>query len=445
MARRSMVMSRSIVIILVISSLLQFVLGGTGDLTARKPGQEASIFATNQPPVAVASANPTTVEIGWAVYFSAWDSTDDDSIASCTWNYSVDSQGVYLYGIYPVQTFNRTGSFIVTLTVMDFWGLSSSDTVQINVTPPVGPYLPMAEAGLNRTISFDEEPWLSADGSYGSIIDYLWTFNVSGVPVRLWGRAPHYVIGVPGTYVLTLTVTDWYGQIDSDNLTLKVVDFKWPGKADAGPDQTAVVGEEVTFNGSGSQAFEEIASYSWSFFDGYSMVLQGVSVTHTFVTPGDIIVWLRVEDALGNAMGDLMMVRVQARLNSPPYAEAGSDANIQSGTTFQFNASGSTDDEPGLEYLWNFVHKGTHVILQGVSPVFQFTKIGTYLVNLTVTDTGGLSDSDTVTITVTNSGEAGKSSFLEKYGVWLVIVGAEAALVALGALVVIKRRGTRKN
>jgi len=443
MARRSMVMSLSIVMILVISALLQFALGGTGDLTGRKPGQGAGIFATNQPPVAVASANPTTVEVGWAVYFSAWDSTDDDYIASYTWNYSVDSQGIYLYGIYPVQTFNHTGSFIVTLTVMDSMGLSSSDTVQINVTPPTGSTPPMADAGPNRTVSFDEDPWLSADGSYGSIIDYLWTFNVSGAPVRLWGRAPHYIIDVPGSYVLTLTVTDWYGQTDSDNLTLKVVDFTWPGKADAGPDQTAVVGEEVTFNGSGSQAFEEIASYSWSFFDGYSIVLQGVSVTHTFMTPGDIIVWLRVEDALGNAMGDFMMVHVQAQANNPPHAEAGPNATIESGTIYRFSGSGSSDDSPGLSYVWNFRYNGTQQVLLGIGATFPFITLGKYTVTLTVSDAGGLSDSDIVIITVTEKSTA--TGFIEKYGVWLVIGGAEAALVTLGAIVVMKRRSNRKN
>jgi len=54
-----------------------------------------------------------------------------------------------------------------------------------------------------------------------------------------------------------------------------------------------------------------------------------------------------------------------------------------------------------------------------------------------------LSDSDIVIITATE--KTGVTEFMEKYGLWLAIGGAETALVALATLVIMKRGGNRKN
>jgi len=443
MARWSRVIGLSAAMIMTISTLLLSIPGGHGNRAAQDSGPGADVLAVNQPPFAVASANPTTIEVGGYVYFDAWASTDDDYVVGYIWNYTVDSHAVYFYGSYGAQVFNRTGSFIVTLTVMDSMGLSSADTVQINVTPPAGTYPPTAEAGQNTTASLYETIWFNSYMSWGSIIDYLWTFNVSGMPVRLWGREPQYTFDVLGTYVVTLTVTDWSGLTDSDEVTVRVVSVPWPGAAEAGPDQTVLVGEQVTFNGSGSQTYYEIVNYTWSFDEGTTAEMYGMTVTRTFWTPGDHIVWLKILDAQSIYMADITYVRVLASPNDPPHAEAGANATIESETVYRFNGSGSTDDVPGLSYVWNFRYNGTQEVLLGISATFPFIVPGKYTVTLTVSDAGGLSDSDIVIITVTEKSTA--TEFVEKYGVWLVIGGAEAALVALGALVVIKRRGTRKN
>lgn len=443
MVRWSRILQLSATMIMIIGFLLPGVLIKDRDQSARSNGPVAGVLATSQPPVAVANANPTTIEVGGSVYFDGSLSTDDGYIVSFTWNYTAESQAIYFYGLYSTQFFNRTGSFVVTLTVLGSDGLSSADTVHINVTAPTGTYMPTAEAGPNMTVAFHESVTFSSDGSWGTIIDFLWTFNVSGSPVRLWGRTPQYTFDIPGSYVVTLTVIAWGGLVGSDNVTVHVLDVPWPGVAEAGPDQTVSVGEEVTLNGSGSQAYNGIMTYTWSFDDGSLFWLGGMTVSHTFVTPGDHLVWLRILDTWSFDMADTMTVHVLSPVNNPPHAEAGPNATIEAGTPYRFNGSASTDDAPGLSYVWNFHYNGTQVVLLGIGPAFPFVTPGKYTITLTVSDAGGLSDSDIVIITVTEKSTA--TGFIEKYGVWLVIGGVEAALVALGALVVIRRRGTRKN
>ncbi len=413
------------------------------DRAAQDLGPAASVLAVNQPPVAVANASPTTVEVGGLVYFDASASTDDDYIANYTWNWTVDSQNIYFYWIWPVWAVNRTGNFTVTLTVMDSWGLSSSDTVRINVTAPQWPYPPTAEAGPNQTVQSHESTRFTGDRCWGTIIDYIWTFDVGGAPVRLWGRWPQYTFDEVGSYVVKLTVVGWDGLTDEDTLTVRVLDLPWPGVAEAGPNQTVNVGEIVSFSGSGSRFYSEITNYTWSFYDGTPCWLWGMNATYTFRTPGDYVVTLSVYGYDFLDFEDDLVVHVLAIPNRPPHAEAGPNTTIESGTSYRFDGSKSTDDSPGLSYVWNFRYNGTQEVLLGIRVIFPFVTPGRYTVTLTVGDAGGLSDSDTVIITVTE--KVGVTGFIENYGVWLAIGGAEAALVALAALVVMKRRSSSKN
>jgi len=69
-----------------------------------------------------------------------------------------------------------------------------------------------------------------------------------------------------------------------------------PPLANAGPDQTAIVGETVRFDGSGSSDPDgTIVSHEWNFGDG-APTQSGVAVSHVYTTPGTYIVTLIVTD-----------------------------------------------------------------------------------------------------------------------------------------------------
>ena len=95
------------------------------------------------------------------------------------------------------------------------------------------------------------------------------------------------------------TYTAFDGQ-DSSNLatvTVTVVPsaVNQPPVADAGPDQTAVVGQQVAFSGSGSTDVDGfIADYDWTFGDGSGA--GGAAVTHTYTSAGVYTVVLKVTD-----------------------------------------------------------------------------------------------------------------------------------------------------
>jgi len=91
-----------------------------------------------------------------------------------------------------------------------------------------------------------------------------------------------------------------------------------PPTAEAGPDQTTTVNQEVSFNGGGSRDNEGgwgIASYQWDFDDGTQGT--GKAVTHAFNATGRYIVTLTVKDGGGNSDDDILTVTVEDAPSSP--------------------------------------------------------------------------------------------------------------------------------
>ena len=83
----------------------------------------------------------------------------------------------------------------------------------------------------------------------------------------------------------------------------------------------------------------------------------------------------------------------------PPMADAGTDMELQLGTSFMLNGSGSTDDRAIVSWSWDMDGDGKPD-QDGVSVEVYPTVPGRFRVSLTVQDSWGNSDTDTVTIDV---------------------------------------------
>ncbi|MEW6126010.1 MAG: glycoside hydrolase family 44 protein [Acidobacteriota bacterium] len=87
----------------------------------------------NQPPVASATASPTSGTAPLAVNFNGSASTDPDgTIAAYAWNFG---DGATASGVTANHTYATAGTYTATLTVTDNSGASSSTNLTINVSP----------------------------------------------------------------------------------------------------------------------------------------------------------------------------------------------------------------------------------------------------------------------------------------------------------------------
>jgi len=89
--------------------------------------------------------------------------------------------------------------------------------------------------------------------------------------------------------------------------------------------------------------------------------------------------------------------------NNPPTADAGGPYTGYTNEAITFNASGSTDDVAVTGYRWDWTNDGTYDTgwLTTKTTTHSYTSVGTYTVKLEVKDGGGLIDTDTATVTIT--------------------------------------------
>ncbi|TMM58217.1 PKD domain-containing protein [Maribacter algarum] len=167
--------------------------------------------------------------------------------------------------------------------------------------------------------------------------------------------------------------------------------------AEATP-SSGIVPLEVNFSASKSTDDKGVASYEWDFKNGNTA--SSANPTHTFSEPGSYVVTLKVTDAEGLNSTDTVTITVNEKENETPVARA--NANVTSGTAplqVNFNGSDSTDDEAVTKYTWNFKDGSSS---SSANPSHTFNTPGTYVVELTVEDEKGLTDTDSVTITVSD-------------------------------------------
>jgi PKD repeat protein len=159
-----------------------------------EPGK--SWIAAYCPPIAARIVAPTSpIRATEPVEFSAVPLLGE--IQTWSWDFGDDEQAT---GRTVSHVFRRTGEVEVGL---QFSNGEHTDRVRRTVTvrsPVEARIVPLTKAAMaGRPVAF------SADGSFGRISEYQWDFGDGG---RAAGRQHQHVFAKPGTYKVTLTVTD---------------------------------------------------------------------------------------------------------------------------------------------------------------------------------------------------------------------------------------------
>ncbi len=160
---------------------------------------------------------------GTALVFSAAGSTDTDgSIASYNWSFG-DGTSSNLDS--PSKIYSNAGSYTATLTVTDDRGATGAATATVTVTSsggggtnqaPVARITAPVSASLGASVSVSGSTSSDADGTIAS---YGWTF---GDGTTATGVMAQKRFATPGTFVVTLTVTDNKGATGTAQHTITV-------------------------------------------------------------------------------------------------------------------------------------------------------------------------------------------------------------------------------
>jgi PKD repeat protein len=250
---------------------------------------------------------------------------------------------------------------------------------------------PAAVAHVNQPVSFTG----SATPSAGTTITAAsWTFG-DGAADASGSLGVSHPYAAPGTYSVTLTVTDSGGQSGSASHSVTVAE---PQARFSFSPSAPNAGDGVGFDASSSSdAAGPLASYAWDFGDGSSG--SGVKPTHAYATGGDKAVTLTVTAADGHTAS----VSHTLHVNAPPTAVLLFAAVIQQptgqdpftpliGQNVAFSAQGSSDPESpksALTFAWD-PGTGTFGAASATDHLLtSFPVAGTQTVRLRVADPQG--------------------------------------------------------
>lgn len=291
---------------------------------------------------------------------------------------------------------------------------------------------------------------LSVDGTASTadagrtITGYSWNWGDGSAPASAATATHSYA--APGTYAVTLTVTDSLGLVNS---TTQNVVAAAPNVLPTAAFAATSNGLTTTVDaGASTDVDGSIASYAWNWGDG-SPAGSGATATHLYGASGSYTVELTVTDDRGGTSAVTHVVTVTHAAPSAAFT------STTTGLALGVDAAASlASDGAALAFSWNWGDgspAGT-----GAVASHEYAQEGAYNVTLTVTDSLGGTASTSASVTMTAVVYAAKDTFdrtlsngwgsADAGGIWSALYGAtSAASVSNGKGVLTLAPGGTRN
>ncbi|MBM1105915.1 PKD domain-containing protein [Aurantibacter crassamenti] len=333
------------------------------------------------------------------------------------------------------------GTYVFRLTVTDDENDTDFDEMSVTVNPAPNTDIPIANAGNNQNITLPSNSIIqngSGNDPDGGNVTFAWTQTSGPNTATLSNNTTSNLSAnnlIEGTYVFRLTVTDDENDTAFDEMSV-IVNAESQTNTDiplvnAGNNQSITLPtNSITLIGSGSDPDGGTVTFEWTQTSGPNTAALANSNTAILNTSslieGTYVFQLTATDDENDTAFDETTVTVLAigNTNQPPTAIA--ESNIITGEaplTVLFTGNNSTDDTAINSYDWNFGNNETSV---EENPTYTFNNAGTYLVELTVTDSEGLTNTASINITVSAS-----ESISEETGVILELNPAQEGVARI--------------
>jgi hypothetical protein len=265
---------------------------------------------------------------------------------------------------------------------------------------------------------------LSGSGTAG-VVSYTWdVVSGSGNIVSRGSQTTQVTNLTAGTSIFRLTVTDSFGQIGTDDVSIIVNSGGMGGTggatAYAGPDQTLpALTTRTTVSGSSTGISGFVIYYSWTKLSGSGTIVSPTQAT-TDITNLDVgsstFRFTATNNTGETAFDDVDIVVLPAGpqpTNMPPTAYAGPDQILTSpASSTTLSGSGVDSDGTIASYNWTkisgsgFISPGTGSSNGSVVAITGLT-VGTSVFRLTVTDNLGATGYDDLNVVVNPAGTGG--------------------------------------
>jgi len=293
----------------------------------------------------------------------------------------------------PQHTYAQPGTYPVRLIVYSSDGCQDTVIQNVNVNPaPV--------ASFNATTACSGLATQFTDASSGSgvpITSWLWDFGDGTGTSNL--QNPVHTYSSPGTWMVTLTVTNANGCVGS--ITQPIIVIPGPTASFVMIAQ-ACVGSEVSFHDQSTTLIGYITQWIWDFGDGTSQTVNfpaSPHVTHVYNLTGTYQVTLTVISSTGCQHFTTQTLVIQ---NGPVAAFQESPVKCQNSPVDFTDQSLASGGAPIVSWLWNFGDpaSGIYNTSSVQHPQHTFALPGTYSVKLIIQNAIGCIDSTTKLINI---------------------------------------------
>jgi PKD repeat protein len=325
----------------------------------------------------------------------AWD-TNDDGVFNDSTEKTAEA------------TFDKIGTYKVSLRVTDPTGATAINSIDIEATAPDTPVAVIKVDGVTGSLLENNKAYIfsgaESTSPSGEISKYNWDFGDSSKPAT--SRSVTHTFKDKGEYLVTLTVTDSVGKKGEVSQKFTVAPpASAPGaliKTTPAAVDGVISGQapfDVAFDASGSQdSNNNIVDYAWDFNDDGTVDDTNSITSHQFIEAGTFNVSLTVTDSTNLSSKSQVVVKV---------APAGFKAVISADTvagvvplTVKFDASASTS--PGSQivgYEWDF-GDGSQPRVDTSKVSYQYATIGSFVAKVTAVTADSKRSTANVPITV---------------------------------------------
>ena len=236
-------------------------------------------------------------------------------------------------------------------------GSNVAPTASFTRTPASGP--PPLTVTVNASASSDSD---------GTITNYHWSWG-DGTPPRSGPTrvTASHIYNTAGNFTLTLTVTDDDGaSVSSSQQVVVSAGGNSPPSAhiEEVSDYNGAAPLTVDFVGHGHDSDGDLLRYDWNFGDGSPVVTYtninpdtNVSLSHTFMTPGNFIVRLTVTDGGGLSSTNTVEITVTSGAGG-----GGGNVNLLTNPGFEQDGTGWTGVGANPSIVTSPVHSGTRAL-----------------------------------------------------------------------------------
>ncbi|MCP4767831.1 MAG: hypothetical protein GY875_16360 [Gammaproteobacteria bacterium] len=377
--------------------------------------------APNTRPVAKAGPDQTGI-LGDTIVLDASASLDaDGDTLSYSWTLVVapGSSNAMLNGpasVMPSFTADVAGFYETELTVNDGQANSDPDRVVVNIDTLNT--IPVADAGPDQGVTTGQPVQLNGTNSSdvdGDALSWSWSFVTTppGSAAQLNNASavsPTFTPDLTGQYVIQLLVNDGAANSLADSVIVNAITPNTIPLANAGVDQSDLVGALISLDGSASSDVDnDPLTYDWSLLSvpsSSAATLNNTTIVNPIFTldqPGEYVAQLIVNDGSASSVPDEVIV---STLNSRPVAVAGGNQTVLIGDLVSLSGSGSYDaDNDLLTWQWALIGQplGGAATLSGettIAPSFTPDGIGFYVIQLIASDSSLDSVPSSVTIQV---------------------------------------------